>query len=49
MDFDKPQGEKLTKIEESEQKPIEIRGNLPIINKREARLQAILEAEALSS
>jgi hypothetical protein len=49
MDFEKSQGASPSIIDESEQKPIEIRGNIPINNKREARLQAILEAEALAS
>lgn len=50
MDFDKYQSRNpSTIIEESEKNPLEIRGNLPIIDKREVRLQAILEAEALAS
>lgn len=50
MDFDKYQSPNpSTIIEESEKNPLEIRGNLPIIDKREVRLQAILEAEALAS
>ena len=50
MDFDKYQSPNpSTIIEESEKNPLEIRGNLPIISKREVRLQAILEAEALTS